>query len=207
MWALSWMSTWWDYTNATSSASSTATVLQDAYRSVLNSSRWVRSPANITSGTPAQAHIHPGELGNKIFPFSDAITTSFFPMIYKQFNVETGSAAEDNAERLLEEVYAYFDANYGMRLDSNGDGVVDSFMYNTARDNCTATVDAAVEGARCETGDYSVWVTSNMVIGTLLPSPAENPDYLRNLFRGKPLFLKHKDKPKVIFCAFVSGFI
>lgn len=208
MWALAWMPTWWDYSTASS-----ATLLQDAYHSILDNSQWVLTAA--TDDTRAQAYLHPGELGNKIFPFNDAITTSFYPMIYKQFSGATSTASAvalksdkaSTAAALLEQVYAYFDANYGHYFDSDGDGVQDSFQYNTALANCTSTspstptsaVGAAEVGdTECETGDYSVWVTSNVVIGSLLPLSSHSADYLRNLFRGKPLYLENIDKPKVI---------
>ena len=224
MWALAWMKSWWHMTDDDSKSTTTMTMLQDAYNSILNNSCWVTS--NTT--TLQQSYLHPGELGNKLFPFSDAITTSFFPMLYKQFDVEleqpnasggdsygagdtvtslATSAAQQNSSSSsfmrLQQVHNYFEHNYGRYFDSDGDGVLDSYQYNTALPNCTTTLTAATSASNvtdyCDTGDYSIWATANLLIGMILPAPLQQKDrdFLRDIFQGTPLSVQNQNKPKV----------
>ena len=221
VWALAWMAPWWDFTRNVDTSGgididmpedidtrdSAQHVLLDAYKRVLNSSRWVFSGETVVAENPhllqesysrrsdqdehAYAYLHPGPLGNKIFPFTDAITTSFFPMLYKQFDhlvqdeplrVASGKGLGDTSmgrtigstagplpvpseesefegvfgrsgQELEQQVLWYFEQRMGCFLDSDGDGVRDSYFYDTT---LPQTVDAdAVEKAGAESGPSS----------------------------------------------------
>lgn len=228
-WALAWMNTWWNATTTTTTSAisstttaataSTTALPTDAYHALLNSSCWVTTPvapAEVTAiadkevtrqTVPGlrQSYLKPGDRGNKIFPFTPEITTSFFPMIYKQLDDAqssdgSGGGRSDgrlqpahNATERLEEVYRYFEHSYARFFDSDGDNISDSYQYNTALPSCTAS--GVVEG--CETGDYSVWATANLVLGMVLPEPSVNPHYLRDLIRGVPQYQLTMHQPKV----------
>jgi hypothetical protein len=197
------------------------------------------TPTTPTAAAATRAHLHPGDQGNKLFPFSDAIATSFFPMIYKQLGSSSrsrkgsrkgsrsrrGHIAHEQDEEgdgeaaRLQQVYAYFEWSFSRFFDSDGDGELDSFQYNTDLLPSCGSMDGT---STCPTGDYSIWATANMLIGMLLPPPApvaatataasaasaaveyatvhsDGRQFMQQLFGGKDLlFLKQKEKPKVV---------
>lgn len=171
VWALAWMRTWWSFEQGDSSDTSFQ-LLQEAFYSVRDSNSWVISTEN-----ESVAYLHPGAHKSKIFPFSDEIATSFYPMIRKQFDAE----AEDKGPS-LHAVYRYFENTYSRWFDSNNDGVADSFQYNTAlKEGGSTHCTQQSEAHDCKTGDYSIWATANLVLGMALPYREQ--DYLRRLFR------------------------
>lgn len=209
MWALAWMPTWW----SADASGEAMNVTAAAYQSVLESNCWVTTPtadasrssalppasADAPAAAPKQSYLQPGALGSKLFPFSPAITTSFYPMIYKQLGGSGTDATNSSTEllqqvyqsELLQQVYQYFEHNFARFFDSDGDGVRDSYQYNTALANCTSSE------VPCETGDYSVWATANLVLGMVLPSPGDDAGYLRRLIQGTAPYLLARNQPKV----------
>jgi hypothetical protein len=64
-------------------------VLNDAFDWIYTSSKWVSTTSRVDRATSTeltpQAYLQPGQGGQKLFPFDAFITTSFYPMIEKQF--------------------------------------------------------------------------------------------------------------------------
>lgn len=146
-WALAWMPLWLH----------NETLLVSAFTSLSQSDQWV-----ITSD---EAYLHATEHSNALFPFSDEIATSFYPMISHQFTEH---------DPRLPLVNRYF-SKYRRTIDSDGDGVLDSEMYNTN-----------LEGN--DVGDYSVWVTANLLMGEV------GMKNIANMFVS-PFYETYRDKP------------
>jgi hypothetical protein len=184
LWALGWMKTWWPLEDISSS-------LNPAFDFILYSSCWNHVDAdtpsqfssavtdNISSSSSSlspssslypYAFLHPDETFQKLFPFNDMITTSFYPMVEKQFL----SSSESNELGRYTEVMKYFESQFGQSLDLTGDGIGDLYQYNS-----NLCQDSAPYSS-CDSGDYSIWATSNLLIGML--SPTDDLNYLRNLF-------------------------
>jgi hypothetical protein len=206
VWALAWMRTWWRFDS--SSEAQSPGILYEAFESVRDSSCWQYSNTRADSSSTSdhngenateEAYLHPGTHKSSIFPFSDEITTSFYPMIYKQFEGSRQSSFHsphrprgrgNAAGPPMTAVYQYFESSYGRWFDSDGDGVQDSYQYNTALKDCQSE-----EMEECsETGDYSVWATGNLLVGMLLPY--DDLNYLRRVFEGQP-FSQQRKYPKV----------
>lgn len=184
VWALAWMRPFWRFDDTSEESPS---MLTEAFQSVLKSSCWQYS-------NKSEAYLHPGAHKSSIFPFSDEIATSFYPMIHKQFDgscpsqhVPEHRASSAPVGPSINDVYRYFENSYGRWFDSDGDGVDDSYQYNTALKSCSSDEE-------CRTGDYSIWATGNLLVGMLLP--CEDLNYLRRLFRGEP-FTEQRQYPKV----------
>lgn len=184
------MKGWWP-------AESSDDLLRDAFLSIYQSSQWVENATgnttiNVSDATPEdsvypQSHLHPGP-GSAVFPFSDEITTSFYPMLEKQFLVNQGSKIND--------VYRYFEGNMGRFFDSDGDSEKDSYQYNTQLSNCDSDT-------KCETGDYSIWATANLLIAMTFPEGS--PNFLNEMFHPKKsLFEENVNRPKVIIVSLVN---
>lgn len=181
------MQGWWP-------ADSSDTLLQDAFKSVYESSQWIVESSNISTASlltepvsieqdslSTYSYLHPGP-GSAVFPFSDEITTSFYPMLEKQYLLPTISSK-------INSVYQYFEYNMGRLFDSDGDSVMDSYQYNTLLRQCG-------DNATCETGDYSVWASANLLISMTWPN--SNPNFLKSLFHpDMPLFQRYVEQPKV----------
>ncbi|RYY89094.1 hypothetical protein EON63_01375 [archaeon] len=76
MWALGWMKPWWP-------AQDISTTLQAAFDFVSNSSCWQEKAVFLDKLPATSCFLHPAS--QTIFPFDDAITSSFYPMVDKQF--------------------------------------------------------------------------------------------------------------------------
>lgn len=162
MWALSWMKPWWPISDVNDS-------LVSAFQHIVNSLSWMQisNDTNDDSGLFPQAYLHPSDREQNLFPFDDVITTSFYPMTEKQFLTSEESLSLDRYRQVLR----YFEANYGKAIDFDGDDVIDSYQYNS------------ITGQEGDVGDYSIWATSNLLIGMIYPK--DDVDYLRNFFQGR----------------------
>lgn len=179
LWALGWMKTWWPYDDISST-------LQPAFQFILESTCWnqITSSMKLISDTETlsstlfpYSFLHPDEKYQKLFPFNDMITTSFYPMIEKQFL----SLKESHNLGKYNEVLNYFEYNYGQDLDLTGDGIGDLYQYNS--NICNDIISAGVGSSpysSCESGNYSIWATSNLLIGMI--HPVNDINYLRQLF-------------------------
>ena len=76
----------------------------------------------------------------------------------------------------------------GRYFDSDSDSVKESYQYNTELENC-------VENNSCETGDYSVWATANMLISMVFPDGS--PEFLNELFSPENPAFKENLNTKV----------
>jgi hypothetical protein len=198
LWALSWMKTWWPVEAFPLS-------LQSAFDFILESSCWSQVTSETKRGKDDEEHgeeeegalfpysyLHPSEQYQKLFPFNDMITTSFYPLIERQFlsskaSIEVGKYSE---------VMNYFESQFGQSLDIDSDGIGDLYQYNSIRcplpssssssfsvspsegkDDSGRTISLAES---CEAGDYAIWATSNLLIGMI--HPKDDLNYLRRLF-------------------------
>ena len=169
-------------------------MLCGAFSNIFNSSQWVtacgaddppRSERSEISELCPQSYLHPGP-GSAVFPFSDEITTSFYPMLEKQF---MKCVQKPPIESKINNVYRYFEDSMGRFFDSDGDSVADSYQYNTALPQCESR-------SSCPTGDYSVWATANLLVAITLPDDAYL--FMSVLFHPSVLpFEMHFDSPKV----------
>lgn len=192
------MRSWWS-----SDDSRSEDFLQNAFSSVYNSPQW-----NTTSAAPTEAgrgselrddsddlypqsFLHPGP-GSKVFPFSDEITTSFYPMIEKQFSLhQTDGYRTASIVSKINDVYRYFENSMGIFFDSDGDGTKDSYQYNTELPSCQ-------EGSLCETGNYSIWATANLLIAMSYPN--NSPFFLKEIIQPSELpYLRNLRFPKVSY--------
>jgi hypothetical protein len=187
LWALSWMKTWWPVEDLPSS-------LQSAFDFILESSCWSRVTAqqegDLEEPRAGQSllpysYLHPSEQSQKLFPFDDMITTSFYPLLDRQFLSSTDSLSVGR----YGEVMNFFESEFGQSLDLNGDGVGDVYQYNAIRCPVQQQVreeqEEGMKGgaspyALCESGDYAIWATSNLLIGMI--HPKDDLDFLRRLF-------------------------
>jgi hypothetical protein len=78
----------------------------------------------------------------------------------------------------IDDVLRYFESNYGRWFDSDADGVLDSYQYNSQATQCDSLT--LPEQSECVTGSYSIWATANLLLGMLYPDNDLN--YLRRLF-------------------------
>ena len=174
MWALSWMKTWWPALDIRSS-------LQPAFEHIRDSSCWIVERNESTNSTTAR--LHPDDRKQKIFPFDEMVTTSFYPLIERQFL----SLDQSTALARYTGVLSFFEESFGQSLDLDGDGVYDAYQYNSL----------ACSGLDCESGDYSVWSTANLLIGMI--HPADDLDFLRSFFQQRELssFRKQNNQSRI----------
>eukprot|EP01031_Cornospumella_fuschlensis_P026457 gene26457-31975_t len=171
MWALGWMKPWWPISDISNT-------LQTAFQSVLNSSCWQENTIDLDSQPTTCRYLHPSS--QKIFPFDDAITSSFYPMVEKQFVQTTISQQLGNYNG----VFAYFESQFAQVVDLDEDGTSDAFLYNT---NVSSTLP----------GDYSIWATANLLIAML--HPQDDLDFLRTLVQHpQPLDSKQSARVKSV---------
>jgi hypothetical protein len=157
LWAMGWMKTWWPVGDIEAT-------LTPAFESIMNSSCWTQVKKNNSDSSEeivSYSYLHSKESSQKIFPFSDFITTSFYPMIEKQFlPIKTSQVVQK-----YQQVMNYFESEFGEVVDLDGDSIDDAYRYNTG-----------------DNGDYSIWGTANLLIGMLHPS--DDLDYLRRIFQN-----------------------
>jgi hypothetical protein len=189
VWALAWMLPWFQYSeNPMSNDKSRNALLCDAFSSIRQSSQWVTVTNGSNSMLYPQKYLHPGDFGSKIFPLSDEMTTSFYPMLQKQFEAHCHDSVHNSAD--VEDIYRYFESNMGTLQDTNNDGVQDSYLYNTLLPTCNDEV-------ICQLGNYSVWATATLLMGMVIPPSAY--EFVNDMFVDLPLFRKMQGQPKVIF--------
>ncbi len=100
-------------------------------------------------------------------------------MIEKQFMTQRKNSDMPSKSN---DVMKYFEARYSRYYDSDGDGVVDSYQYNSNAPNCDQS-NIGIRSSECLTGSYSIWATANLLIGMMLPG--DNVNYLSDLFHTK----------------------
>jgi hypothetical protein len=230
--ALAWMKSWWSSRRAESEDEPSQfeaqrmlteeikrdAVLFDAFRSIYNSSQWINRVYPDTKLSP-QSFLTVGPSA-ALFPFSDEITTSFYPMIELQFMqpvlpdvapwTKDRSSRDDatSGESKILDVFRYFEGSMGRYFDSDNDGVRDSYQYNSAlSDPQKPLAQFGAAGVAQEdqipTGNYSIWATANLLLAMVYPKGLNQQHFLRDMFQSKlSLFLRTKNQPKVIQSAF-----
>jgi hypothetical protein len=196
LWALGWMKTWWPIEDIASS-------LEPAFDFIVQSSCWNHvdsSSSDVAQSSSSSLYpysfLHPDDTYQKLFPFNDMITTSFYPMVERQFL----TSLESDELGISIEVMKYFESQFGQSLDLTGDGIGDLYQYNS--DLC----DDSSPYSSCDSGDYSIWATSNLLIGMIYPT--DDMNYLRKLFHpferdsgggkvGAAWYEQFQDQPKV----------
>jgi hypothetical protein len=184
VWALSWMKTWWPATDLNDT-------LTTAFQFIQNSSCWVQVTEDLSNASSSTSpllpysYLHPSESSQKLFPLNDMITTSFYPMIEKQFLPE-GTLSK------YTEVLNYFENQFGQDIDLDNDGISDLYQYNSL------PCDSSVPFNSCDSGDYAIWSTANLLIAMLHPENHNN--YLRELFYpkdGKAWYQRYQNQSKL----------
>jgi hypothetical protein len=157
LWAMGWMKTWWPVVDIEAT-------LTPAFETIMDSSCWTQVTKNSSDSSEeivSYSYLHSKESSQKIFPFSDFITTSFYPMIEKQFLLIKSSQELQKYQQVMN----YFEVEFGEAVDLDGDSIDDAYRYSTG-----------------DNGDYSIWGTANLLIGMLHPS--DDLDYLRRIFQS-----------------------
>lgn len=104
----------------------------------------------------------------------DFITTSFFPMIERQF-----WRAESNLDQRSDAVMTYME-QFGEFIDTDGDGVQDSYRYMKTSDM------------------YRDAANGNLLAGMVFPNDGSSNDVVRELFQASPPFFeKHAKEPRI----------
>jgi hypothetical protein len=171
VWALSWMKTWWPATDMNNT-------LLSAFQFIQNSSCWIQVPedpsntSSLASSLYPYSYLHSSDASQKLFPMNDMITTSFYPMIEKQFLTER----EVTSSKYIE-VLNYFENQFGQGIDLDHDDNIDLYQCNSL------SCDSTVAFSTCDSGDYAIWSTANLLIAMLHPENQSN--YLRDLFYPK----------------------
>jgi hypothetical protein len=178
------MKPWWQNND-------TEAVLSSAFQSMQASKCWkTETSGSNTTAVAAAGGLYPYSYlapnSQTLFPFTDFITTSFWPMIEKQF--------ESSAASRTDNVLRYFEALHGEAVDSDLDGIVDSYRYNSNASSIISRKQAAIQPAE-DIGDYSIWATSNLLVGMLMPT--DNLSFLEELVTGNPFYKSHSSLPKV----------
>lgn len=165
-WTLAWIRGWWNETN-----SAEKEVIYKGYEHLANSKGWKID--NQTNGT-----YHTG------VPDSfDPIATSFFPMIERQFWNPSSSLTTKSVD-----IMRYFE-QYGELIDTDGDGIKDSYRYAKEHD------------------DYRDAVNGNLLLAMVFPNDGSKNNIIRDLFQANPPFYKkyigqpridHVDYPSVM---------
>lgn len=143
-WALAWMYPW----------TSNPKFVCDGWKSMRANKLWKKDKEG---GAYLKA-----TATSKIFGVDDDSSTSFYPLVEKQ--------CREQADSRVELVYEYFENNYGKFEDFNGDGIKESYLYDTEQRT-------------------RLWVTAN-----LATSMVTDGESLRNMYR-EPFFKAHENEP------------
>ena len=178
------MKTWWNTSNSLESQKKLAA----AFDSIYGSSLWV----NESFSDGMTMHLHSTDASAKLIPLNDMITTSFYPMIEKQF-FTAACVKSGQCVSKVESVHRYFETNMGRYFDSDADGLDDSYHYNTVL--MSSDADGSV------IGNYTVWVTANLLLGMMTDEFSES--VLQELFqyssdKSRPYYQRFTGQPKVV---------
>merc|ERR1712070_1086370 len=117
--------------------------------------------------------------------FFNFITTSFFPMIERQY-WRPDSGLEQRSNKVL----AYME-QFGEFIDTDGDGAKDSYRYAKDKHNL-------LNG-----GLYRDAATANLLAGMVFPNDGSSNDVVRNLFQAyPPFFEQHAQEPRISHAEF-----
>jgi hypothetical protein len=110
----------------------------------------------------------------------DFITTSFFPMIERQF-----WHASSGLERKSDSIMKYFE-QFGELIDTDGDGIKESYRYH-------------------DTSGYMWAANANLLAGMVFPNDGSANDSLRGLLQADPPFYKqHANEPRIVHADYPS---
>lgn len=162
-WALMWIRGWWDETDPADRE-----VIYKGYLHLATAKGWK---------TDAEGAMHhTGE------PSSfDFITTSFFPMIERQF-WQPESGVDQRSDGVMK-----FVEQFGELIDTDGDGVKDSYRYAKTNDG------------------YRDAATANLFAGMVFPNDGSSQNVIRDLFQANPPFYQqHQNEPRIAHADYPS---
>jgi len=161
-WTLMWIRGWWNETDPADKE-----LIYNGYEHLANHAGW---KTNKTTG----GMYHTGLPGTFNF-----ITTSFFPMIERQF-WHPDSGLEQRSDNVL--VYM---EQFGELIDTDGDGTKDSYRYAMENDY------------------YRDAATANLLAGMVFPNDGSSNDVIRDLFQANPPFFEqHAQEPRISHAEF-----
>lgn len=157
-WALAWIRGWWDETDPAAKK-----IIDKGFEHLNKHQGWTTD--KVTGG-----EYHSGSPGT-----FDFITTSFYPLIERQFwNNELGF------ERRSDNVLKYFE-QFGELIDTDNDGIKDSYRYAKPKDS------------------YRDAGNANLLAGMVFPNDGSSNNVLRDLMQAIPPFYEvHVKEPKIV---------
>jgi len=161
-WALAWIRGWWNETDPADKE-----VIYNGYKHLAKHKGW-------KTDTSTGGEYHTGLPGSFNF-----ITTSFFPMIERQF-WQPDSGLEQRSDKVL----TYME-QFGELFDTDGDGIKDSYRYAKEKDN------------------YRDAATANLLAGMVFPNDGSSNNVVRDLFQANPPFFEqHAKEPRISHAEF-----
>lgn len=145
-WALAWMYPW----------TSNPKFVCDGWESMRDNKLWKKDKEG---GAYMKA-----TATSKIFGVDEDSSTSFYPLVEKQ--------CREQASSRVDMVYEFFEAKFGRLADFDGDGINESYLYDTEPRT-------------------RLWVTANLAAAMMTDG-----DSLRRMYR-EPFFKAHENEPFV----------
>jgi hypothetical protein len=157
-WALAWIRGWWNETDPADKE-----VIFKGFEHLNKHQGWTTD--KVTGG-----EYHKGEPGT-----FDFITTSFYPMIERQFWTQASGF-----ERRSDNVLKYME-QFGELIDTDNDGVKDSYRYVKSKDG------------------YRDASNANLLAGMIFPNDGSSNGILRDLMQATPPFYQiHAHEPRIV---------
>jgi len=161
-WALAWIRGWWNETNPDAKE-----LIYNGYVHLANHAGWKVDKAtggSYHTSTPASF---------------DFIATSFFPMIERQFWTPDSGITQRS-----DDIMTFFE-QYGELVDTDGDGIKDSYRYVKDKDG------------------YRDAANANILTGMVFPNDGSSNGMIRDLFQASPAFFqKHAHQPRILHAEF-----
>ena len=147
-WVLAWLSSWFDQNQ-------TSKFVCDGWKIMHDNTYWKPSANQSAPGCFLDSG---GYIGVRM-QMNSWLATSFYPIIEKQCSIE--------ATEKLNCTYQWFENNFARLLDTDHDGVFESFYYET-------------------NNIFANWVTTNVLLSFVMGQNGENTQqFLRNVYQTK----------------------